>query len=89
MYTGSGLRLALEIGAHKRRAYGTKPTLEDELYKRAFWQVITLYSFNVILTCMLFRTLVWLDRTMSTAMGRPCGVQEEEYVDNEVSMCRG
>lgn len=37
MYTGSGIRLAVDIGAHKRHAYGVKPTLEDELYKRAVW----------------------------------------------------
>lgn len=37
MLVGSGIRLALDIGAHKRRAYGTTPALEDELYKRAFW----------------------------------------------------
>ena len=37
IYTGAGIRMALDIGAHKRRAYGAKPSLEDELYKRAFW----------------------------------------------------
>ncbi|VDC00347.1 unnamed protein product [Peniophora sp. CBMAI 1063] len=68
MYTGAGIRLILDIGAHKRRAYGPKPTLEDELYKRAFW------------------TLLYLDRTMSSAMGRPCGLQEEDF-DLEMPLC--
>ncbi|KZV61983.1 hypothetical protein PENSPDRAFT_658517 [Peniophora sp. CONT] len=68
MYTGSGIRYALDIGAHKRRAYGAKPTLEDEMYKRAFW------------------VLIYLDRTMSTAMGRPCGIQEEDF-DLEMPHC--
>ncbi|KZV61985.1 hypothetical protein PENSPDRAFT_759060 [Peniophora sp. CONT] len=68
MYVGAGLRLAVDIGAHKRHTYGAKPTLEDELYKRAFW----------ILVC--------LDRTLSTIMGRPCCIQEEDF-DLEMPHC--
>jgi hypothetical protein len=34
---GIGLRLAQEIGAHKRAVYHDTPTVEDELFKRAFW----------------------------------------------------
>ena len=36
---GHGLRLAQDMGAHRRRAYPTKPTIEGELMKRAFWYV--------------------------------------------------
>ena len=37
IHAALGIRLALDIGAHKRRAYGATPSIEDELYKRAFW----------------------------------------------------
>lgn len=34
---GIGLRYALEKGAHRRRGQHQKPSVEDELRKRAFW----------------------------------------------------
>lgn len=34
---GMGLRLAQEMGAHRKRRYGPTPTVEGELMKRAFW----------------------------------------------------
>ena len=34
---GIGLRLAQDVGAHRRRSYHGPPTVEDELCKRAFW----------------------------------------------------
>ncbi|VDC05640.1 unnamed protein product [Peniophora sp. CBMAI 1063] len=40
VHAALGIRLALDIGAHKRRAYGTSPTIEDELYKRTFWTLV-------------------------------------------------
>jgi hypothetical protein len=36
---GIGIRLAQDVGAHRRKAYGHKPTVEEELWKRAFWYV--------------------------------------------------
>ena len=34
---GIGLRLAQDVGAHRRRSHHGPPTVEDELCKRAFW----------------------------------------------------
>jgi hypothetical protein len=34
---GIGLRLAQDVGAHRRRSHHGPPTVEDELSKRAFW----------------------------------------------------
>ena len=34
---GVGLRLAQDVGAHRRQSPNTRPTVEDELWKRAFW----------------------------------------------------
>ncbi|KAF9482139.1 hypothetical protein BDN70DRAFT_875432 [Pholiota conissans] len=59
---GFALRCALEKGAHRRKSNSTqKPTVEDELLKRAFW-------------CLIF-----FDRIASLYVGRPFGVQDEDY----------
>ncbi|KAI0030613.1 fungal-specific transcription factor domain-containing protein, partial [Vararia minispora EC-137] len=37
---GLGIRLAQDFGAHRKTSYGSKPTVEDELYKRSFWVLV-------------------------------------------------
>lgn len=39
---GLGIHLAQDVGAHKKSPMGTKPTAESELWKRAFWALITI-----------------------------------------------
>ncbi|EIW84586.1 hypothetical protein CONPUDRAFT_142805, partial [Coniophora puteana RWD-64-598 SS2] len=39
---GIGIRLAQDVGAHRRKVYNTRLTVEDELWKRAFWVLVTL-----------------------------------------------
>ncbi|KAF8268483.1 fungal-specific transcription factor domain-containing protein [Lactarius quietus] len=39
---GVGLRLAQDVGAHRRRSPNARPTVEDELWKRAFWVLLML-----------------------------------------------
>jgi len=39
---GIGIRLAQDVGAHRRKVYNRMPTVEDELWKRAFWILVTL-----------------------------------------------
>ncbi|KAG1887099.1 fungal-specific transcription factor domain-containing protein [Suillus subluteus] len=58
---GIGIRLAQDVGAHRRKAYGRKPTVEEELWKRAFW------------------VLICLDRLVSSSLGRPCAIQDEDF----------
>ncbi|KAJ7065870.1 fungal-specific transcription factor domain-containing protein [Mycena amicta] len=60
---GIGIRLAQDVGAHRLQNFGpgAKPTVEGELWKRAFW----------VLVCM--------DRQVSTALGRPCTTQYEDF----------
>ncbi|KAA1476285.1 hypothetical protein DENSPDRAFT_843199 [Dentipellis sp. KUC8613] len=58
---GIGIRVAQDVGAHRRKVYHATLTVEDELWKRAFW------------------VLVVLDRLMSSALGRPCAIQEEDF----------
>ncbi|KAJ6522874.1 fungal-specific transcription factor domain-containing protein [Mycena capillaripes] len=58
---GVGLRLAQDIGCHRRSARIEVPSVERELYKRAFW------------------VLVFLDRNLSSNLGRPCAVQYDDF----------
>lgn len=51
---GLGLRLAQDMGAHRKKVYDVKPTVESELMKRAFWCVA---SSSADKTVML--TLAW------------------------------
>ncbi|KAH9948554.1 fungal-specific transcription factor domain-containing protein [Amylocystis lapponica] len=39
---GIGLRKAQDVGANRRKVYGRKPTVEEELWKRAYWHLVTL-----------------------------------------------
>ena len=34
---GHGIRIAQDMGVHRRTMYGPRLTVEDELKKRAFW----------------------------------------------------
>ncbi|KAJ7143999.1 fungal-specific transcription factor domain-containing protein [Mycena epipterygia] len=58
---GVGLRLAQDVGAHRRDARVEHPSVERELWKRAFW------------------VLVYMDRTLSAAMGRSCAIQYDDF----------
>ncbi|KAI0701455.1 fungal-specific transcription factor domain-containing protein [Cerioporus squamosus] len=37
---GNGIRRAIDVGAHRRKVYNANPTIEDELWKRAFWILV-------------------------------------------------
>ncbi|KAJ3561273.1 hypothetical protein NP233_g10294 [Leucocoprinus birnbaumii] len=60
---GMALRLAQEVGAHRRRPphHNHTPSAEEELWKRAFW------------------VLMSIDRLTSSGSGRPCGLQDEDF----------
>ena len=36
---GVGIRMAQDVGAHRKKVYSSSPTLEEELWRRAFWCV--------------------------------------------------
>jgi len=58
---GVGIRMAQDVGAHRKKVYNATPTVEEELWKRAFW------------------VLVSMDRSISSALGRPCAIQDEDF----------
>ncbi|OBZ67272.1 putative transcriptional regulatory protein C3C7.04 [Grifola frondosa] len=39
-YLSVGIRKAQDVGAHRRKIYGRKPTTEEELWKRAYWHLV-------------------------------------------------
>lgn len=36
-----GIRLVQDVGAHRKEAYQSIPNVDDELWKRAFWYVVS------------------------------------------------
>jgi hypothetical protein len=40
LFVGVGLRKAMDIGIHRKRTYPSKPSVEGELWKRAFWLLV-------------------------------------------------
>lgn len=66
LLTGIGIRLAQEVGAHRRKWKTHYPlehqlACQDELWKRACW------------------VLIAIDRFTSAGTGRPCALQEEDF----------
>lgn len=39
---GIGLRLAQDVGVHRRKTHVAPTSIEDELWKRAFWVLVAL-----------------------------------------------
>ncbi|KAJ7287463.1 fungal-specific transcription factor domain-containing protein [Mycena rebaudengoi] len=46
LFTSIGIRKAQDIGAHRKKVYGKKPTVEEELWKRAFWSLVAYDRFS-------------------------------------------
>jgi hypothetical protein len=69
------------MGAHRRKAYNPAPSPEDESMKRAFWCASLLYVYDKDITNYVHsRSLLLLDRMLSASLGRPCAIQDEEFV---------
>ncbi|KAI9000492.1 fungal-specific transcription factor domain-containing protein [Trametes punicea] len=39
---GIGIRMAQDVGAHRKKVYSAKPTMEEELWRRAFWCLVAM-----------------------------------------------
>lgn len=74
---GLGIRIAQDMGAHRRKTYGSTPTVEGELMKRAFWWVVPAYI-RASRTHSYDRVLIMLDRSLSFSLGRNCCMEDEE-----------
>ena len=75
---GIGIRLAQDVGVHRRKVHNHTLTIDDELWKRAFWYVeLTFLLWGQLSEA--YRMLVYMDRILSSSLGRPCAIQDEEY----------
>ncbi|KAH7106046.1 fungal-specific transcription factor domain-containing protein [Auriculariales sp. MPI-PUGE-AT-0066] len=44
-----GIRMAVAVGAHRKRAYNSLPNLVDEMWKRVFWCLVAADRFSSVL----------------------------------------
>ena len=44
-----GIRMAQDVGAHRKKMYSATPTPEQELWRRAFWCVHTPWNRPIII----------------------------------------
>ncbi len=59
---GIGIRLAQDVGAHRKKVYNTPHSVETELWKRAFWYVLKITSRNPLLIAFVIGCLWgWTD----------------------------
>jgi hypothetical protein len=58
---GTAIRLAQDVGAHRKKAYQSTPTVEDELWKRAFWLVFFSSCLRYLLICWTGALSSWID----------------------------
>ncbi|KAI0682881.1 fungal-specific transcription factor domain-containing protein [Cytidiella melzeri] len=75
---GHGLRIAQEMGAHRKKRYARKPTVEGELMKRAFWILIAL---DGALCSSFGRTCVLHDEDYDVEFPIEC--DDEYWLDTE------
>jgi hypothetical protein len=76
---GIGIRMAQDVGIHRKKVFSSKPTVHEEQWKRAFWYANPFFEQSVEFMSNLIRVLVSLDRFICMGMGRPTAIHEEEY----------
>lgn len=74
---GIGIRLAQDVGAHRKRANKTGPSAEDELWKRAFWVLVCM---DRTVSAALGRPCAIQDEDFDLDMPIEC---DDEYWDTE------
>ncbi|KAI0355562.1 hypothetical protein OH77DRAFT_1495869 [Trametes cingulata] len=76
-YLSVGLLKAQDVGAHRRKIYGRKPTIEEELWKRAYWHLV---AFDRIGSMLIGRECCSREEDLDLEM--PLEV-DDEYWENE------
>ncbi|KAK7034653.1 Gypsy retrotransposon integrase-like protein 1 [Paramarasmius palmivorus] len=74
---GLGIRFAQEMGVHRRKANSTKPTVEEELWKRAFWLLI---SIDLFMSAFLGRPRATTPDDFDVDLPEEC---DDEYWETE------
>jgi hypothetical protein len=78
--TAVGIRLAQEMGAHRRKMYASPVTVKDELWKRVFWALV---YFDRFLACSLGRPCATQDEDFDTDFPVDCDDEYWEHPDPE------
>ncbi|OBZ66208.1 hypothetical protein A0H81_13860 [Grifola frondosa] len=73
---GVGIRMAQDVGAHRRKVYNTVPTVEEELWKRAFWSLVLMDRST---SCALGRPCAIQDEDFDLDLPLEC---DDEYWEN-------
>ncbi|KAF5342022.1 hypothetical protein D9611_002055 [Ephemerocybe angulata] len=73
---GIGIRLAQDVGAHRRKSRGGVITAEDELWKRAFWMLVCM---DRMVSAALGRPCAIQDEDFDLEMPIEC---DDEYWDH-------
>ena len=78
---GVGIRLAQDVGAHRKKVYNPARTVEEELWKRAVWSALFLRRwvfYTHILTDSAGSWLLWTGLLVPRLAGRaPCTTRSE------------
>ncbi|EAU83262.2 nuclear protein [Coprinopsis cinerea okayama7 len=74
---GIGIRLAQDVGAHRKKAQKAGPTAEDELWKRAFWVLVCM---DRLVSAALGRPCAIQDEDFDLEMPIEC---DDEYWETE------
>ncbi|KAH7929532.1 hypothetical protein BV22DRAFT_1116792 [Leucogyrophana mollusca] len=77
---GIGIRMAQDVGAHRRKVYGIRLTVEAELWKRAFWILVCL---DRRLSCSLGRVCAIHDEDFDLDLPVECDDEYWEHPDPE------
>ncbi|KAI0080947.1 hypothetical protein K474DRAFT_1768947 [Panus rudis PR-1116 ss-1] len=79
---GAGLRMAQDVGAHRKKVYGSVYTVEDELWKRAFWLLL---CFDRTLSMVLGRSCAMHDEDYDLEMPVECDDENWIVQDGKVT----
>ncbi|KAG6334450.1 hypothetical protein ID866_4639 [Astraeus odoratus] len=79
---GIGIRLAQDVGAHRRKVYNSTLTVEGELWKRAFWALVTLDRATSV---ALGRPCAIQEEDFDIDLPVECDDEYWEYSDSELA----
>ncbi|KAL0953207.1 hypothetical protein HGRIS_004462 [Hohenbuehelia grisea] len=77
---GIGIRLAQDVGAHRRKGQNHRPTVEDEQWKRAFWVLVCM---DRLVSMALGRPCAIQDEDFDLDLPLECDDEYWEHPDPE------
>ncbi|TFY83575.1 hypothetical protein EWM64_g443 [Hericium alpestre] len=78
---GIGARKIQDVGAHRKQVYGATPSVEDELWRRAFWHLV---AWDRIGSVMLGRPCIMRDEDFDTP--HPLEIDDEYWESDDPAL---